>query len=136
MKNIFRNFTLLLVSAALVTLMGCSASKKAGRVPKENKSVSYTAYTGTWPFVVTGTPEGDTKGDMIISAEGGALKGVISAGGGQVDIENLKIENNVLTGVFNYNGMSVNMIGTFNGSSYEGKVEAQGYAFPMTAAKK
>lgn len=136
MKNILRNLTLLLLSAALIIGIGCSASKKTGNVPKDNKSVSYTSYTGTWPFVVTGTPEGDTKGDMIISVNGDVLKGTIAAGGGQVDIENIKIENNVLTGVFNYNGMSINMIGTFTGNSYEGKVEAQGYAFPMTATKK
>lgn len=94
------------------------------------------SHLGTWLFSVTGTPDGDFKGEMNLSQSGNLLKGSIGTGGSQSEIKDLKIVNNVLTGVFDFNGMSINMAGTFNGNAFEGKVEAQGYSFPITASKK
>ena len=146
MKKMAQSFVLLMLPISLIFLGGCSSSKKTASAPaaatqpatsqQAPAAVISGSYIGTWSFTVTGTPDGDTKGDMIISQSGNVLKGTISSGGGQSEIKDLKIVNNVLTGLFDYNGMSINMTGTFNGNSYEGKVEAQGYAFPMTATKK
>ena len=137
MKNLVKQFSFLLLAVTLVLLAGCSASKKAISANSSAvSSPSYTAFVGTWAFDVKGTPEGDTKGDMIISLNGNDIKGVISTGGAQTEIQELKVTNNLLTGIFYYNGMAINMSGTFTGNAYEGKVEAQGYSFPMIATKK
>lgn len=134
-----KQFAFLLLSVAVLSLSGCSSTKKATTtVSNTGSGVSAPAegsYVGKWSFVVKGTPEGDTQGDMIISSAGNALKGLISTGGAQTEIQDLKITNNLLTGIFYYNGMAINMSGTFSGNAYDGKVEAQGYAFPMTATK-
>lgn len=143
MKKTLKNVMVLIATVAFFSFAGCSSSKKAvssnagtgtSASPKP-VSTDNASYIGSWAFVVKGTPDGDSKGDMIISEDGGTIKGMISADGGQTEIQDLKINNNILTGVFNYNGMSVNMTGTFIGNAYEGKVEAQGYAFPMNATK-
>lgn len=142
MKKLTIRFVLLMLPVAILSLGGCSSSKKTASAPPPATPTApaapvVTSYIGTWNFTVTGTPDGDTKGEMTISQAGNVLKGIISSGdGGQSEIKDLKIVNNVLTGLFDYNGMSINMTGTFNGNSFEGKVEAQGYAFPMTATKK
>jgi hypothetical protein len=152
MKNYARQLFVFALAAALVSLSGCSSSKKVASPapPKEimtpdvkssnaaqGASTSSTiSVAGTWAFEVKGTPDGDVKGDMIISTDGNTPKGMISAFGGQSEIQSLKIDQNTLTGIFYYNGMAINMSGTFNGNNYNGKVEAEGYSFPMTAAKK
>lgn len=141
MKKLTTHFMFLMLPVAILFLAGCSSSKKTVSSPAtttQNPPVASVtgSYIGTWNFTVTGTPDGDTKGEMIISQAGNVLKGMISSSGGQSEIKDLKIVNNVLTGLFDYNGMSINMTGTFNGNSFEGKVDAQGYTFPMTAAKK
>jgi hypothetical protein len=141
MKNLTKSLAFLMLPIAILSFGGCSASKKAatssGTASQPIPATVITgSHLGTWTFTVTGTPDGDTKGEMIISQAGNVLKGIISSGSGQSEIKDLKIVNNVLTGLFDFNGMSINMTGTFNGNSYEGKVEAQGYTFPMTAAKK
>jgi len=136
MKKIIAPVLFLVITVIFISFTGCSSSKKTTSGPNAgNSSASYTAYAGTWAFIVKGTPDGDTKGDMVLSLNGNVLKGMISTGGAQPEIQDLKIENNVLSGIFYYNGMAINMMGTFTGNTYEGKVEAQGYAFPMTATK-
>lgn len=141
MKNLAKQFLFLLGVTSLLSFGACSSTKKTTAASPASTqpaalSNSASSYLGTWSFLVTGTPDGDTKGDMIISQNGNVLKGMISSGVGQSEIKDLKIVNNILTGVFDYNGMSINMAGTFNGNNFEGKVEAQGYSFPMTATKK
>lgn len=125
-----------MVVVSMVLMAGCSSTKKAAAVKQNSETVvGNTDVIGTWTFTVKGTPDGDTKGDMIISRNGETLKGMISTGGAQTEIQDFKVVNNQLTGIFYFNGMTINMSGTFTGSSYDGKVEAQGYAFPMVATK-
>lgn len=141
MKKLTTHVIFLMLPVAIMFFAGCSSSKKTVSAPAPTTQTPPVAavtgsYIGTWSFTVTGTPDGDTKGEMIISQAGDILKGMIGSPGGQSEIKDLKIVNNVLTGLFDYNGMSINMTGTFNGNSFEGKVDAQGYTFPMTATKK
>lgn len=130
------------VAISFLVFTGCSSAKKTTSAkpgqsgPAVKEVAKVPIYVGTWAFVVKGTPDGDSMGDMVITEEGKVLKGTVSVAGGQTDIQELVITNNVLSGIFSYNGMSINMSGTFSATTYEGKVEAQGYAFPMTATKK
>ncbi len=141
MKKLTTQVVFLMLPVAIMFFEGCSSSKKTASAPASTAQTLPVAtvtgsYIGTWNFTVTGTPDGDTKGEMIISQAGDILKGMIGSAGGQSEIKDLKIVNNVLTGLFDYDGMSINMTGTFNGNSFEGKVDAQGYTFPLTATKK
>jgi hypothetical protein len=136
MKNLTKNCLFLMIMVSMVFIAGCSSTKKAAAVKQGTEAVAANAnVVGTWTFTVKGTPDGDTKGDMIISRNSDTLKGLISTGGAQTEIQDFKVVNNQLTGIFYFNGMTINMSGTFTGNSYEGKVEAQGYAFPMVATK-
>jgi hypothetical protein len=116
----------------------CSTSRTAtsSGVPSKSGVQTMASYLGPWNFIVKGTPDGDTSGEMTLSVNGNALKGIISSGRIQTDIRDIKIVNNILTGTFYFNGMTINMNGTFTGNSYVGKVDASGYSFPMTASKK
>lgn len=138
MKRITIKVTFYLLCLALFGFSGCTTTKKttSSRVPTNSGVQASASYLGSWIFTVKGTPDGDTSGEMTISMNGNAFKGIISSGGVQSDIQDLKIVNNILTGTFYFNGMTINMNGTFSGNSYEGKVDASGYSFPMTASKK
>jgi hypothetical protein len=142
MKIVIKITMMAFVAMFFLVFTGCSSAKKTASskpgqsAPAMKEVAKAPIYVGTWAFVVKGTPDGDSMGDMVITEEGKVLKGIVSVAGGQTDIQNLVITNNVLSGIFSYNGMSINMSGTFTEITYEGKVEAQGYAFPMTATKK
>jgi hypothetical protein len=143
MKTSIKNFVLSTLILAFLSFASCSTAKKtaATKSPapapaKTEVKAALPAYAGTWAFLVKGTPDGDTSGDMIISQEGSVIKGVMSTAVGKTDIQDLVISNNALKGVFYYNGTSVNISGNFNGNSFEGKCEAEGYTFPITATKK
>jgi hypothetical protein len=143
MKTTLKNLILSAVVLTFLSFAGCSTTKKTASakpgntapVKTEIKNASPT-YAGSWAFIVKGTPDGDTSGDMIISQEGNTPKGVMSTPVGKTDIQDLVINNNVLKGVFYYNGTSVNLSGTFTGNAFEGKCDAEGYSFPITATKK
>jgi hypothetical protein len=136
MKIIMRNFIFLVLFATLPLFFSCSGSKKFVKTSSEKQNeLTNASVVGTWSFIVKGTPQGDVNGNMILSVNEGILKGLINSGGVQTDIRDIKVENNVLSGVFDFNQMTINMKGTFSESSYKGSVETQGYTFPMTATK-
>lgn len=133
----------LVMVAGIVFISGsCSSTKKttASKPASTAAPVATVAqastYEGTWNYSIAGTPDGDFKGDMVITKEADAYKGTIEASGQKVNINQFIIKDNALSGNFEYNGMLVNITGTFAGNDLTGKVEAQGYAFPLTAKKK
>lgn len=119
------------IPALLIVLIlifsGCSATKKTAGAGVE----------GTWEYAITGAPQGDVHGNMMITKVSNVYKGTLNLPDGtQTDISNLAIVKKVLTGKFEFSNMTIDMTGTFETDKYTGTVSSQGYSFPMTATKK
>ena len=54
----------------------------------------------------------------------------------ETDLEDLVIEDNVLTATFSVQGYDIEMKGTFEGDTYKGNISVAGYEFPVTATRK
>ena len=108
-----------------IIAFGCASSKKAVDIS-----------IGTWDHVVKDTPYGDVEGYMIIAKEGENYTGSLNSDQGSIPIENLTIEDGNLKGTFYVEGMELSMSGTFEGTSYDGKVTVDYNDFTMTATKR
>lgn len=124
MKKLSLSF--LLVAIAMFLWTGCATTKKAT-----------SRYTGSWDYVVKGLPQGDISGIMELSYEEEAWKGDVKSDDGSVsiEIEDLKIEEEQLSGFFYFQGMKIYMDGTFEDNQYIGKISVDYNEFPMTATK-
>jgi hypothetical protein len=118
-----RNYVILLIAAFIA--YGCAASKKAVDIS-----------VGTWDYIVTDTPNGDTKGNFTISREGENYVGTLSGEQGTYPLNNIKVEGNILTYSFSYQGMVLDIKGNIEGSSLTGNVTVDYTSFPMTATRR
>ena len=101
MYKTIRIFSLLAVVFAL-SLSSCGTSKKvAEKAPAPAPSVekAVPGYVGNWAYDLE-TPQGNFPGVMVIEQEGDVVKGKLTSDQGSVDIDDLKIENDMLTGTF------------------------------------
>ena len=106
-------------------VFGCASSKKAVDIS-----------IGTWDHVVKDTPYGDVKGYMVIAKEGDNYTGSLNSDQGSISIENLTIQDGNLKGMFYMEGTEIQMSGTFEGTTYTGKVSVDYDEFVMTAIKR
>jgi len=108
---------------ALLWLSSCASSKTMAYDP-----------SGNWDYTVTGTPNGDVNGTMVISKDGDNYTGKLQSTQGGIDLEDLTIEGQTLNAEFYYSGTNLTLNGTFEGDSFDGKVAAGSYdSFDMTA---
>lgn len=91
---------------------------------------------GAWDYTITGTPEGDLNGTFVIAKDGDAYTGVLKSTQGEIDLNNVVVEDGNLSCDFDYMGYTVNMSGLFEGSTFDGKVSVDYNDFPMTAEKQ
>ena len=150
MKNTYWIFALMLV------LMACnnktSDTAQATETPKETTELKSPEpekapkkevlpppsgdYTGTWAFEITGTPEGDFSGDLVIGKEGDGFIGNLVFGDQSSKLSNVVISGNKLSFDSNAGGYNASTTGNFEGDVFNGKVEVEGYEFPFIAKRK
>lgn len=125
MKRTF-NFNILFILAAVLFWYGCAATKTTS-----------SRYVGNWDYVVRNLPDGDVNGIMTISQEGDDFKGDIKSDDGSISItmQDLRIEDDKLTGYFYFQGMKIDMTGQFDGGNFTGSIAVDYNQFPMTAQK-
>ena len=128
MKNYYLNLFLILVFA--VAFSSCKGTKATA-----SKAKKYTP-AGTWEYLITGIPDGDQSGTMTIMEGSDGMSGKISSDAGETDLEDLVIEDNILTATFSVQGYDIEMKGTFEGDTYKGNISVAGYEFPVTATRK
>ncbi len=118
MRKIYLIFMLAIVSA------GCAGTRKVVYSP-----------VGTWEYVVTGTPSGDTNGTFMITKTDDVFAGSFkSVEYGESAMENLYYAEGKITCQFYLSGIDLSMMGTFTGDTYSGTIDAgQMGAFPITA---
>lgn len=128
-----KNYYVKLFLIAFVALAFSSCKGTKGVAKKAMK-----AYTpaGNWDYMVSGIPDGDVTGTLVLMDEADGMTGRLETDAGSVDLEDVTFADNVLTAVFSYQGTDVQLKGTFAGEKFTGFVEAQGYEFPITADRK
>ncbi len=128
--NINLLVTLSLMFAATL-IISCNMGKRAttGTPPMD-------PYAGTWDYVVTGTPDGEIKGELVISMDSDQYTAMMKSAAGTLDINDVVITDNKMTGNFSYQGYTVDLSGMFSGAKFDGEVSVDYNAFPMTAVKR
>ena len=117
-------FIILLVA---VIGFGCAGSK-----------VVYSP-VGSWDYVVSGTPNGDVQGIMVLTETEDVLSGKFVSDQGDLPLENVNYtEEKQLTARFYFEGMEFSMTGTFEGETFAGTIDGgdQIGLFSMTANRK
>jgi len=125
MKNNIKNFALLL--AVILAFSSC-ASTKIAKDP-------HAPYLGNWDYAVEELPV-DIDGTFVISKEEGVLKATMVSPMGELVIENINIEENVLKADFDVEGNFIELEGTFEGNAYSGFLFVQGGEFVMKMKKQ
>ena len=124
-NNILRNFALVL--AVALAFSSC-ASTKVAKDP-------HAQYLGEWDYQVLELPV-DIDGTFVISKEEGVLKVAMVNPMGDILIEGVTIEENVLKADFEVEGNFIELEGTFEGNAYSGFLFVQGGEFVMKMTKK
>ena len=124
-NNILRNFALML--AVALAFSSC-ASTKVAKDP-------HAQYLGEWDYQVLELPV-DIDGTFVISKEEGVLKAAMVNPMGEILIEGLTIEENVLKAEFDVEGNYIELEGTFEENAYSGFLFVQGGEFVMKMTKK
>ena len=123
-NNILRNFALML--AVALAFSSC-ASTKVAKDP-------HAKYLGEWDYQVLELPV-DIDGTFVISKEEGALKAAMVNPMGEIVLEEITIEENVLKSEFDVEGNFIELEGTFDGNAYSGFLFVQGGEFVMKMTK-
>ena len=129
LKILFLFGGLMFISAA------CSTSKKTlGAAASEVKKME-DPFVGTWDYVVRDTPDGDVKGTLIISKTTDTYAAMLSSDQGEADLNGFSIEDNAMSGTFDFQGYELTMKGTFNGKMLKGDIGVEYMSFPLEATK-
>lgn len=93
---------------------------------------------GNWDYLVTGTPNGDVPGTMVLIETDGVFSGKFVSDLGDLELENLNYsEEEGLSATFYYQGIEFALTGAFMEEEFTGTVDGgpQVGAFPMTAER-
>jgi hypothetical protein len=93
---------------------------------------------GSWEYMVTGTPNGDVPGTMVLEEVEGVYSGKFVSDMGDMTLENLVYsQEEGLSATFYYQGMEFALKGTFMENADTGTVDGgpQIGTWPMTATR-
>ena len=123
MRNTYLINTLLFLLLATFWT-GCKSSK-----------VTESKYNGEWPytFEMEGT---EYAAIMTINKVENGYSGALSSEMGSVDLDNLVIEEDKLKASYDIQGYVLDLEGTFEGETFKGLSNIDGYEFPMEAIRK
>ena len=124
-KHTVSNFALLLT--VVIAFSSC-ASTKVAKDP-------HAQYLGEWDYVVEDLPV-DIDGTFVLSKAEGVLKAKMVNPMGELEIEDITIEEGVLKSEFEVEGNFIELEGSFNENAYDGFLFVQGGEFRMKMTKK
>ncbi len=113
----------------IFVLASCATTQKSASIP---------SITGEWDFIVTGTPEGDFTGVMVVTQGVDAYTGKLLSNGNELEINSFKYDGTTkkVTGEVPYGGTSVAFDAALNGDEVAGFMSASGMDFPFKAVRK
>ncbi len=112
---------------ALCLLLASCAATKLAKVP-----------VGIWSYSITGTPNGDYSGDLIVSLTDGKYAAMFKSSEGEIPLSDPAYDKATkkLTGNFDYQGTTVFFDSITTGDTMTETVSAGGGNFPFKATKK
>jgi hypothetical protein len=113
---------------AVIALASCSTTKSSKVITP----------AGTWDYSITGTPEGDFFGAMIITAQDKLYSAKMNAQGSEIAIDKFTWDATTqkVGGTFNYSGYPVIFEATLAGEELTGTMAVEDSAFPFKATRK
>ena len=126
---------LLIPLAITFTLISCHSSRKISSLTPRSGMLD-DPYTGDWEFVIEDMPQGDAEGILNIDRSGYNYTANVSGDIGDMEIEDVSIQDDRMKGHFRYKGFRVNVKGDFTGNSFEGKVGVTLVSYPFKAKRK
>jgi len=124
MKRFFNVYTLIAIACSFL-LLSCAGSKKSKVDP----------YIGDWEYTAV-TPDRSIEVTMTIVKNEDSYTGTLNSDMGSADIQDLKIEDNRLTGWFAMESYQLSVKGDFEGNKFTGITSIDEYEIPMNATKK
>lgn len=94
---------------------------------------------GNWDYKITGTPQGDYSGTLVVTKNTDkTFTATMKSEGGEMKFNQFKFESKTKksTGDFDYQGMNIYFDTTIKENQMAGNVSVQGMTFPFTATKK
>ncbi len=114
----------------LVTVLASCASVKPTQVA--------ITPVGEWDYAITGTPNGDYSGVLVITEKETVLSAVMKTTQGELALNTISFDKteNIVTGTFNFQGMNLDLRANITGEKMDGTISTSGYAFPFNATRK
>lgn len=129
MKNYY--VKLFVIALSVLAFTSCKGTKSVA-----SKAAKAYSPVGNWAYMVSGLPDGDVSGMLVLTEGADGMMGKLETDDGSVDLEDVTLVDNVLKATFYYQGTGVQLTGTFTGEKMAGFVEAQGYEFPISATRE
>jgi len=126
MKKISKITPFILVMIMLLW-NGCASTKKS--------KTAIPNYIGQWNYTLE-LPDQTINGYLKFSQEVDEVIGVIGVDDGEEPLTNFMIDEEKVSGNFDYMEYSVDVNGTFEGDVLKGNISAEGYEFPFEAKKQ
>ncbi|HCW05820.1 MAG TPA: hypothetical protein DGG95_00450 [Cytophagales bacterium] len=102
-------------------------------------SCSSLSPVGSWDYKVTGTPQGDYGGVLIVrKKDKKTLNAVMRSNGNDLPFNSFTFDPKTKksNGDFNYQGMSVNFDASVSPAEMNGGISVEGMNFPFKATRK
>lgn len=129
-------YTIILLA---VLAAGCASVGTTTSTSTTSKTTPPAAVaTGNWDYVITGTPEGDFAGIMVITSANQGYTATMNTSAGNLDFNRFSFDaaTGKATGEFSYSGTGVSFDATVVGDTMNGNVNAGGMEFPFKATRK
>ena len=112
-----------------ITITACVATKTTTKAPSP---------TGSWDYTITGTPQGDFKGVMIIAEADKMLTAKLISDGAELPIDKFVFnkETQKMSGEFDYSGALILLDAVLNVNEITGSMSTSGMSFPFKATRK
>jgi len=94
---------------------------------------------GNWDYKITGTPQGDYSGVLVVSkGDKKTLNAVMKSNGSDLPFTQFKFDSKTSksTGSFYYQDMSVSFNATVKQTTMDGSISVENMNFPFTATRK
>ena len=112
---------------SLCILLASCASTRLMQVP-----------VGSWDYSITGTPNGNYSGVLIITLVDGKYSGLLKSQEGEIALNDPSYDkaSKKFTGNFSYQGTPISFESITTGDAMTGSLSAGGSNFPFKATKK
>lgn len=100
---------------------------------------SVSPVVGDWDYKITGTPQGDYSGVLVITkGDKKTLNAVMKSNGSDLPFNQFQFDSKTKksSGNFYYQAMSISFNASVNSTTMDGSISVENMNFPFTAVRK